>query len=207
MSHPVTKTKRGFCRVCLKNHGHFRAFTNRFFYTLDFLSLGIAAIFRIGPWHCKHCLSKSLYLKKERRDAPQFRVKETESNSSAVASERVEDTKVAQPIGNLLKTEKSLVMRSKRLKRFSEKYRDSIVRRLLSGKSTILQIREEKNISEGELVDWIADLVERMQAKINWMESSENSSPTTRLLDEQPGESRVESIPIAPTVEGQVRPR
>lgn len=200
-------TKRGYCPICVKNIPHFRAFNSRFFYALDYFSFGIAGAFRVGPWHCKHCLHRTIFLKRELRTAANYRVDDPGTISSAGSTDPAQDPKVAQPIGNLLKSEKSLVMRSKRLKRFSEKYRDSIVRRLLSGTGTMMQIREEKNISEGELVDWISDLFERMQVRITLLEQSTDASTLKRLHSEQSGESVVDSIPSGPTVEGQVRSR
>lgn len=195
----------GFCPCCLKNCRHFCAPKSRLTRALEMLSLGFAKGFRLGPWYCVHCETKSIYLKDERSDVPRCQTDDLEaadSNSTDSA-----DDSLATPVGNFLKSEQSLVMRSTRLKRFSEKYRDSIVRRLLSGTSTMAQIRQEKNITEGELTDWIADLFERMQARLDSLEETFEANLPIRLLSEHPDVAPAKSITTGPTIEGQVNPR
>ncbi len=72
-----------------------------------------------------------------------------------------------ESIGNYLKNEHSLVMRDKRSNRFSEKFRDSTVSRILSGATTIAQVRKELNVSEQDIVDWIASLALRKQERLD----------------------------------------
>ena len=69
------------------------------------------------------------------------------------------------------------------------------------------QIRQEKEISEGELTDWIADLFERMQLRLDTLEETLEAIPTRRLTSEQPDGMREGSIPPGPTVEGRIRPK
>ena len=158
--------KWGYCTSCLKNIQHFCVPKSHLSQAFEILSFGNAKRFRLGPWYCVHCETKSIYLKEERPDAPRFWSGDGEADEGSFSRDEPGGS-VAHPAGNFLKTDHALVMRSARLKRFSEKYRDSIVRRLLSGTSTMAQIRQEKDITEGELTDWISDLVERMQAKID----------------------------------------
>ena len=199
------KPKWGYCPNCVKNIPHYCVTSSRLYRVLDALSFGYAQSFRIGPWYCVHCETRSVYLKEEKEDALRYRSTDTESTSRS-DSEEARDDEVAQPVGNFLKSDQSLVMRSTRLKRFTEKYRDSIVRRLLSGTSTS-QIRQEKDITEGELTDWIADLFDRMQVRLDALENTIGSLPTVRLVNEDPENSRTDSIPFAPTVEGRTKPR
>ena len=84
----------------------------------------------------------------------------------------------------------------------------------MSGKLTISQVREEQNITESELIDWIADLVERLQAQIS---SAETIQATARLeFDDTVNLSSddvhkmgfdLTQIPDGQTVDGQIRPR
>jgi transposase-like protein len=198
--------KWGYCPCCLKNSPHFCAPMSRLTRALEILSFGHAKNLRLGPWYCVHCETKSIYLREERPDAPRFRSDDEEADDDANSTD-LTSSSVTQPVGNFLKSEQSLVMRSARLKRFSEKYRDSIVRRLLSGTSTMAQIRQEKDITEGELTGWIADLFERMQARLDTLEETLETNPDVRLLSEHPNMPRAASIPAGPTVEGHIKPR
>ena len=109
----------------------------------------------------------------------------------------------AESVGNFIKTESSLI-KSTRLQRFSEKYRDAVVRRIFSGVSSIKQVREEKQLSETEITDWIADLFQRQQQKIDALERFKDSITAAAQL-EKPSFEDVNSD--AQTVAGQVRPR
>ena len=205
MPRPNKKYKLGYCHQCVKNVSHFRAIQFRILRTLDALTLGITRWLRIGPWYCSHCLTKSLYLSwvqpgAHRITASEPRSKKTNSDAPLFENE------IAQPVGNYLKSDQSLVMRSKRLMRFTEKYRDSMVRRLLSGSSSILQIRQEKDISEGELLDWVADLFDRMQAKLDVLEGSSSIATPQNLSQAQSSPAPHGSILRGSTVQGQVNP-
>jgi len=149
-------------------------------------------ILRIGPWYCVHCDRKANFLQYPKADAPLYRksglatqeppqrpqsqskAKSSESSETAetTPSEKTVETPTAVPVGNFIKSENSLVMKSKRLTRFSEKYRDAVVRKILSGSTTLSQVREDKKLSEGEIIDWIADLFDRQQAKIDSLSNS-----------------------------------
>lgn len=198
--------KWGYCPNCLKNIPHFCAPTSRLIRALEFLSFGHAKSLRIGPWYCVHCEIKSIYLRDERPDAPRFRTADAEANSHSDPTDQSFGD-VDQPIGNFLRAEQSLVMRSKRLKRFSEKYRDSIVQRLLAGTSTMAQIRQEKDIAEGELTDWIADMVERMQARLDTLEETLEAIPSRRLIHENSDQVSPSPMSNGPTVEGKFKPK
>ena len=200
-----SKIKWGYCPNCVKNIPHFPIPQSRTARILNFATLGFANSLRLGPWYCVHCETMSFYLRKERIDAPRFRSADDETSSNADSNQLEEST--AEPIGNFLKTDHSLVMRTSRLKRFSEKYRDSVVRRLFNGASTMLQIRQEKNISEIELVDWISDLVERMQARLDALEETVQQIPSVHLLGDQVTNSPTGSNPGGPIVEGKVKPK
>ena len=109
----------------------------------------------------------------------------------------------AESVGNFIKSESSLV-KSTSLQRFSEKYRDAVVRRILAGSSSIKQVREEKNLGESEITEWIADLFERQQQKIDALERIKDSIPVGDRADNpaiKDFDSGIQTVP------GQVRPR
>ena len=109
----------------------------------------------------------------------------------------------AESVGNFIKSESSLV-KSTSLQRFSEKYRDAVVRRILAGTSSIQQVREEKNLGESEITEWIADLFERQQQKIDALERIKDSIPVGDRADNpaiKDFDSGIQTVP------GQVRPR
>ena len=68
----------------------------------------------------------------------------------------------AEPIGNFLKA-KSLVLKSTRLERFTEKFRDSVVKRILSGSVSVSSLVADGEYSESELMSWIADKARRQE--------------------------------------------
>lgn len=67
-----------------------------------------------------------------------------------------EEKVVVEHAGNYLRREKSLVARRERCSRYSEKYRESIVQKILDGDSTIAEVRRELDLSEQDILDWIA---------------------------------------------------
>lgn len=75
----------------------------------------------------------------------------------------------AEPAGNLVQ-DPSPVLKLNRPYRFTEKFRDSMVARILEGKVTISSLAKNGEYCEAELVSWIADKVERQDEKIETLE-------------------------------------
>ena len=99
-------------------------------------------------------------------------------------------------------------MRSKRLRRFSEKYRDAVVKRILSGTSTMGQVRQELEMSEQELQDWFSDTFNRMQSKLDKLQKSlENVTEMRFIAESQEPNSLDDFIDDGPTIEGNFRPK
>lgn len=89
----------------------------------------------------------------------------------------------AESVGNFIK-DRSLILRSTRMHRVSEKYRDSIVERILSGKVSISQLTGSGEYTEGELISWIADRVKRLSARLEMLEDENgvsNGNPKQRI--------------------------
>ncbi len=159
----------GFCPMCMQNVEHARKPRLLGFVLLDIVTLGALLVFRIGPWYCFQCERKTYYLKPIRRSAPTFHKtrsrSEYDSPPLTELSGSVEDGS-SESIGNYLKSDRSLVMQDKRANRFSQKFRDASVERLLSGTASLTQIRNELEISETDIVSWIEDSVARKDEQI-----------------------------------------
>lgn len=76
------------------------------------------------------------------------------------ASGMTPEVAVAEPVGNFIK-EKSLAVKATRMKRFTEKYRDALVDRILSGKARMSWLIADGKYTEAELVSWIDDKARR----------------------------------------------
>jgi len=187
---------------------HRRWISNPLVLIADLLTVEVVRFFRIGPWYCVHCDSRKVLLPLRKANAVDYRsaalqnetppanprrksepLAKPASPAATTAAEKPTLAPTAPPpvpaqlepaesVGNFIKTESSLLMKSTRLNRFSEKYRDAVV--------------------------WIADLFSRQQQKIDALEQFKNSITGAMQLENQSfRNSRSESE----TVSGQVRPR
>ena len=84
--------------------------------------------------------------------------------SQQSAGDEAPEAIVAEPVGNFIK-DQSLVIEVTRLKRFTEKYRDALVERILSGKAQVSRLIADGKYTEAELVSWIADKARRQAAE------------------------------------------
>ena len=206
----------GYCVNCMKNVPHFRAINFYPFRVIDRLSFGFLKQLRIGPWYCAHCERKSYILNRELANAPHHDPSDSfRSLDSVDETNQYEHQSTGQPVGNFIKNEHSLVRRASRLKRFSEKYRDAIVRRILAGKLTLTQAKQEQDATETELIDWIWDLVDRLETKLAASPSigptdGQQGRATPELMHLQSdAQSRSEDADLSsgPIIEGHVRPK
>jgi transposase-like protein len=69
--------------------------------------------------------------------------------------------------GNFLRNNQSLVMRSARSDRFTEKFRDGMVQRILNGTTTIAEVREQHHLTEQDVIDWMKHSFDRKQKRID----------------------------------------
>jgi len=128
---------------------------------LDVLTLRILHLFRVGPWYCNQCERKSYLLKLSR-----WNYSTRPDVDDATQGDEADSETGFEPAGNYIKAEQSLVMRENRASRFSQKYRDAAVLRILTGDSTISQTRRDLKVSEKDLIDWMANLFTRKEEKI-----------------------------------------
>lgn len=69
--------------------------------------------------------------------------------------------------GNYLRNDQSLVMRSVRSDRFTDKFRDGIVQRILSGTTTIADVRQQHHLTEQDVIAWMKDSFDRKQKRLD----------------------------------------
>lgn len=140
----------GYCNSCRRNVQHYRGPKSRPARVFDCASL---FVLNFGPWYCSYC-------DKRTRSLPWVR-KRKASNSQH--NDRLGDT---ERVGNFIRSDGSLVMRKKRAGRYSKKFREGVVQRLLNGRTTISQLTVELEVTEGDLIGWICDLLEEKDSHI-----------------------------------------
>ncbi len=145
------RPKMGYCSYCMKNIPHVRKVGNSILWLLDSITLRLVRFFRVGPWYCIQCNQREVFLAGRKRSVEDYNPSEIRTESA----------------GNYIRTTESLVIRRNRAARYSQKYRDGVVQRLISGTSTISQIGQELNLSERDIVDWIADALANKQERID----------------------------------------
>ena len=186
--------KIGFCKQCLRNVPHILYFSwpvlrllNRYPKFTDSLPL--------ASWHCCGCEKNSFRLRRpdpevntdvtstDMSDVEPWPDRDDPTQRFGMIFRRKKKTKVLDPssaaeneldqaesefehVGNVTRTDESLLVRHTRAARYSEKFRDGVVDRVLSGQSSISQIRNELTLSERDLLDWIKDRVTRQDTQI-----------------------------------------
>ena len=75
-------------------------------------------------------------------------------------------------IGNHLHDHVSLVARQERATRFTPKFRESVVDRLLSGSVSMLQVRQELGVSDSDLMAWIAEKLRLQSQRIEQLSTA-----------------------------------
>lgn len=152
--------RKGYCRDCQANVNHVRRFDSNIAWLLDTMTFYFVSRFRLGAWHCLQCTRKSVYLKLPR---PGGRTIVIGGDSSP------KDFADVEGAGNYIRRDRSLVARRERSSRYSAKYRESIVQKILDGHATIAEVKRELSLSESDLIDWIASVVAEQAEKIAQM--------------------------------------
>ena len=91
-------------------------------------------------------------------------------------------------------------MRSARSDRFTEKFRDGIVHRILDGTTTIAEVREQYYLTEQDVIDWMKHSFDRKQKRIDRLVKilrKTQSADTDSIL-------KVESEPRRVDIKGDV---
>ena len=144
--------KLGYCISCRRNVHHFRGVK-----TWSAIIFDAATLFALnfGPWYCSRCEYKTVVLPWFRKREPTFR--------------GIDDS--TEQIGNFIRSDGSLVLRQKRSSRYSQKFREGVVMRLLSGKTNIAQLTIELKVSEADLMAWVYDVLESRDERIEQLTS------------------------------------
>ncbi len=58
-------------------------------------------------------------------------------------------------------------MRSARSDRFTDKFKDGIVQRILSGTTTIADVRAQHHLTEQDVIDWMKQSFDRKQKRVD----------------------------------------
>ena len=119
---------------------------------MDFVSL---YILNFGPWYCGQC-------ERHNRCLPWIR-------KSEPTKKRVDDG--TERIGNFIRSDGSLVLRKKRSSRYTKKFREGVVYKLLNGKTNIAQLTIELEVSEYDLMAWVAEVLESKDQRIGELTS------------------------------------
>lgn len=126
----------------------------------------------LGRWACTECYSERALL------APVRRPTGVETSGSTF-----------EPDGNFIVGNLSLVRRSLKTSRYTEKFRDSVVERLVSGQVNLESVRSELRVREADVMAWIADRLQRQQDRVSqltrMLEVLAGSHPADRLESDQ----------------------
>ncbi|WP_157665173.1 hypothetical protein [Mariniblastus fucicola] len=154
--------------------------------------LNFANSLPLGSWHCCGCEKNSFRIK---RPDPEVTTDVTSTTMNDIVAwpdrndptqrfgllfRRKKATRVLDPsldsasdgessfehVGNVTRSDDSLLVRKARAARYSQKFREGVIERILSGKSTITQVKDELKLSERDLLDWINDRVMKQDQHI-----------------------------------------
>lgn len=152
------RVRKGYCRDCQANVDHVRKFTSALAWLLDHLSFQFFSRFRLGSWHCLQCTRNSIYLNLPRVDARTIQLGQSPQTTP--------DEIQVESVGNFLRGEHSLIAKKQRLSRFSSKYRENVVQKILAGHVTIAEMCRELNLSEADVIEWFAEVFESQSSQI-----------------------------------------
>ena len=173
MVHEITRM--GYCSICDQNILHVRRAVSGRSWWIELATLKLSRFLGQGPWQCCQCDQPSRFLNPSRDQAPTHHQINPDSDG--------------QTDGNFIRRDQSLILQKQRAARFSQKYRDGVVQRLASGSARVNQVCRELEISEADVMAWIADLLKRREEKIGLLESLIAEEPETK-----PGNQRIEDL-------------
>lgn len=150
-------SKQGFCESCQQNKGHRRV--AGVFSLLNLVLLGIPSLFGISTWRCVHCSSLRVFL-----------VRSREVSKKIPASSFRRATPNPPPNGGL-KAEAEVPEKAKSppSRLYSTKYRDGVVKRIVSGITTISEVKESLQLPESEVLDWIKQSFQRKEDRVEML--------------------------------------
>ena len=146
--------KEGFCDSCQQNKDHRRV--AGVFSLINLFLLGVPGLFGISTWACTHCRSVRIFLFCQREVRKEIR-------SSSFH-------KTAQPSPNgALKPQAPRKRKSTRSQLYSEKYRDAVARRVVSGITSIAEVKESLELSDSDVLDWLKQSFQRKEDRVEML--------------------------------------
>ncbi len=156
MKHAARETTRmGYCSICKQNMLHVRQAVGRWRLAIEIVTLKLSRFLGQGPWQCCQCDQCSRFLQRNQE--------KTATKPESTRSDFTID-------GNFIRQNQSLVLQKQRTARFSQKYRDGMIQRLLSGSSRMSHICRDLGITEDDVMTWMADLLHRREERIKELE-------------------------------------
>ena len=125
---------------------------------MNVFSLGIFRRCGMGPWFCRQCGRKSFWLPKSTHKLIERVAHDSDQRLSAAAENQDEETEIA---GNVFLEEQSLARRVELSNKFTEKYRDNIVERIISSRTLISKVCNDLEVTEADIQFWIKQWVQR----------------------------------------------
>jgi len=153
--------KEGFCDSCHQNKEHRRV--AGVFSLLNLLLLGIPTLFGISTWQCTHCRSMRIFLFRQRGAGPKparssfKRALPTSPPNGGLKAHTPKEPATPRKV------------KSSRSRLYSEKYRDAVVRRIVSGITSIAEVQESLDLPEIDVVDWIKQSFQRKEDRVEML--------------------------------------
>ncbi len=136
--------RTGYCKNCNSNVVHVRTFKRRFWYRWDQWTNSYFGKLGFGPWQCVDCKQSRMRLLPKDESVKSITDKEEKSSGPT-------------RVGNFLRTDRALAHSLAQSNRFSKKFRLSVAKKLLSGKSTFSQIGNDLGLNQQTLEHWIEE--------------------------------------------------
>lgn len=147
--------KEGFCDSCQQNKDHRRV--AGVFSLLNLMLLGIPSLFGISTWQCVHCRSLRVFLARQRQV------------DRKIASSSFRRALPKPPPNGGLKSETPPPAQSTRSRLYSPKYRDGVVKRIVSGITSVAEVKESLQLPEEDVVDWIKESFQRKEDRVEML--------------------------------------
>ncbi len=151
--------KEGFCDSCQQNKDHRRV--AGVFSLLNLVLLGIPSLFGISTWACVHCRSVRIFLFRQRE--VNRKIRPTSSHKSYLPS---------PPPNGGLKSNSPEKVQPARTRLYSEKYRDAVAKRIVSGITSIPEVMESLDLPDSEIVDWIKQSFQRKEKRLEMLRAA-----------------------------------
>jgi hypothetical protein len=147
--------KEGFCDLCHQNKVHRRV--AGVFSLFNLVLFGLPSLlFGISTWQCTHCRSRRVFLVWQRA-----KTKKISRSSFKRAAPK-------PPPNGGLKSQTSNG-KSIRSQLYSQKYRDGVVKRIVSNITSIQEVKDSLELPEAEVIQWIRQSFQRKEDRVEML--------------------------------------